>query len=389
LSLAHNINFGHNELMINKIKDFLNKRQKGQDSSAPTDGLPDSYDSGYQAPRNKNRLTENVTGVFHKLSGKGGGTGAPSFNRTIERVLSRSSRESIHQIFFAALVFFITYALGKTVALVMRGQPTVSSARDHVLNLPMANDFDARSLSRVQAINLFRTEGTTGTKQGKPVDVKCEVAQQASSLPIKLVNTTVLQDTVKSLASVQVRGGRNLQDVRVGEQIDNLAKIFKITRLGLLVRNLETGTCESISSDRLTLERPTSISVLSPAASREYLRNRKMPGIENVGNKFIISQSLLNEKMKDIGSILTQARALRIQNPDGSLSFKMTEMDPEGLFPYLGLQDQDIITSINGKPIYDMNEVMQLFARIQNLESLQLGIKREGTDSVQEYSIKK
>jgi type II secretory pathway component PulC len=93
--------------------------------------------------------------------------------------------------------------------------------------------------------------------------------------------------------------------------------------------------------------------------------------------------------MKDIASILTQARAIKIQNPDGSLAFKMTEMDPQGIFPYLGLQDQDIITSINGKPIYDMNEVMSLFARIKNLDNLQLGVKREGSDSVQEYSIKK
>lgn len=71
------------------------------------------------------------------------------------------------------------------------------------------------------------------------------------------------------------------------------------------------------------------------------------------------------------------------------MSFKLTEMDPEGLFSYLGLQDQDIITSINGRPIYDMNEVMGLFGRIKNLDKLQLGVKREGTDSVLDYNIKK
>jgi C-terminal processing protease CtpA/Prc len=80
---------------------------------------------------------------------------------------------------------------------------------------------------------------------------------------------------------------------------------------------------------------------------------------------------------------------VKIQNPDGSLSFKMTELDPAGIFPYLGIQDGDTITNINGKPIYDMNEVMLLFGRIKGLEKLSLGIKREGTDSNQEYSIKK
>ena len=67
----------------------------------------------------------------------------------------------------------------------------------------------------------------------------------------------------------------------------------------------------------------------------------------------------------------------------------MTELDSEGIFPYLGIQDGDIITSINGKPIYDMNEVMLLFGRIKGLSNLSLGIKRDGTPSTQEYSIKK
>jgi type II secretory pathway component PulC len=154
------------------------------------------------------------------------------------------------------------------------------------------------------------------------------------------------------------------------------------------VKNLESGVCESIASEKAR-ETRSPISVMSPSQSRQFKANKKMSGIDNVGNKFAISKALLDDKMKDIASILTQARAIKIQNPDGSLAFKLTEMDPQGIFPYLGLQDQDIITSINGKPIYDMNEVMGLFARIKNLDNLQLGVKREGTDSVQEYSIKK
>jgi type II secretory pathway component PulC len=131
------------------------------------------------------------------------------------------------------------------------------------------------------------------------------------------------------------------------------------------------------------------ISVMTPAQSRDFKANKKLPGIENNGNKFAISKTLLDDKLKDIAAVLTQAKAVKIQNPDGSLSFKMTELDPQGIFPYLGIQDQDIITSINGKPIYDMNEVMLLFGRIKGLDNLSLGIKRDGSESVQDYTIKK
>ncbi len=312
---------------------------------------------------------------------------SPSLSQNIEKFLSREARETIHQVALVAIVASVTYSLGKVTALVVRGGPVLDSARDFRVTLDLSESFNAGTLSQVRSINIFRTNTGLGAKK-KVADTKCEKAQQQSSLPIKLVNTIVLQDTVKSLASVQVRGDRSLKELREGEQIDNLAKIFKITRLEILVRNLESGVCESIASDKAK-ETKSPISVMSPAQSRQYLANKKISGIENVGNKFTISKALLDEKLKDLASILTQARAIKIQNPDGSLSFKMTEMDPEGIFPYLGLQDQDIITSINGKPINDLNEVMSLFGRIKNLDNLQLGIKREGANSVQEYSIKK
>ncbi|HXH76537.1 MAG TPA: hypothetical protein VNJ08_16315 [Bacteriovoracaceae bacterium] len=313
---------------------------------------------------------------------------SPSVGKNIEKVLSRSSREPIHQAFLVLMICAVTYTMGKISALGLRGTPTFDSAKDYAVVIPFERDFNPNTLSQVKSINIFRTNTGLG-KKNKLADTKCEESQGVSNLPIKLVNTTVLQDTIKSMASVQVRSDRLLQEVREGEQIANLAKIFKIERLELLVKNLESGACESIISSKLQDKNKSPINVMSASESREFLKNKKLPGIENDGNKFKISKALLDDKMKDIASILTQARAIKIQNPDGSIAFKLTEMDPAGIFPYLGLQDQDIITAINGKQIYDMNEVMSLFARIKNLDKLSLGVKREGSDSVQEYSIKK
>lgn len=314
---------------------------------------------------------------------------SPSLSRSIEKFLSRSSREPIHQVAIVLLVCAVTYTLGKTTALVLRGTPVLDSSKDYTVSISLEDSFNPSSLGQVKSINIFRTNTGKGGTKKLMADKKCEEAEQASNLPIKLVNTIVLQDTIKSLASVQVRGDRELQEVRIGDQISNMAQIFKITRLEILVKNLESGMCESIASDIKSKERASPISVLSPSQSRDYKANKKISGIDNIGNKFIISKVLLDEKLKDIAGVLTQARAVKIQNPDGSLAFKMTELDPSGIFPYLGIQDGDIITSINGKPIYDMNEVMLLFGRIKGLDQLSLGIKREGTDSNQEYSIKK
>lgn len=365
-------------------------------------------ESNIAKPSLKDRLTTSFTILKGKLAGaklpgaklKGismpklptKGTGgpllSPSLSRSIEKFLSRSSREPIHQVAIVLLVCSITYTLGKVTALVLRGSPTIDSAKDYTVSVKLDDDFNPGTLAQVKSINIFRTNA--GRKKGPSLaDKKCEEPEQESNLPIKLINTVVLQDMVKSLASVQIRGDRDLQEVRVGDQISNMAQIFKITRLEILVKNLESGMCESIASDKKLPDRGSPISVMSPSASREYKLNKKMSGIENVGNKFIIQKTLLDEKMKDIAAILTQAKAVKIQNPDGSLSFKMTELDPAGIFPYLGIQDGDIIKTINGKPIYDLNEVMGLFGRIKNLDQLSLGLVREGSETNQDYSIKK
>lgn len=345
--------------------------------------------SGYKSKIGglKNTKDWKIPEAFKPKGSTGGTLLSPSLTRSIEKFLSREARENIHQVFLVTIICSITYTLGKVTALVLKGPPAADSARDYTVTLDLEHDFQPGTLAQVKGINIFRTN-TGLTAKKKVADTKCEEAQQESSLPIKLVNTIVLQDKVKSLASVQVRGERALQEMREGDEIQDLAKIFKITRLEILVKNLESGTCESITSEKAR-ETRSPISVMTPSQSKKFIANKKMSGIDNVGNKFTISKVLLDEKMKNIAAILTQTRAVKIQNPDGSLAFKLTEMDPSGIFPYLGLQDQDIITSINGKQIYDMNEVMSMFAKIKSMDNLQLGVKREGSDSVQEYSIKK
>lgn len=402
--------------MINKFKDFLKKfsRKKSEDFSdqeevsdeadkAPL--LSNADDTLITKKPLKEKLTQSFMGLRLKLGKpkfkewklpdgmrnknyESIFSLSPNISRSLEKLLSQDARESIHQFSLVLIISLFTYTLGKTTALILKGAPAVDTAKSYNAEIDLSDDFNAGTLSQVRSINIFRTN--TGLSKKKTVaDTKCEKAQQDSNLPIKIINTIVLQDSVKSLASVQVRGDRAIQEVREGEQISNLAKIFKISRLEMIVKNLESGVCEAIVSEKGREVKRTPISVMTPAESRAFKANRKMPGIENVGNNFNISKTLLDEKMKDIASILTQAKAIKIQNPDGTMAFKLTELDPQGIFPYLGLQDQDIITSINGKPIYDMNEVMGLFAKIKNLDKLQLGVRREGTDSNLDYNIKK
>ena len=92
--------------------------------------------------------------------------------------------------------------------------------------------------------------------------------------------------------------------------------------------------------------------------------------------------------MKDISSLLTQAKGIQINNPDGTISFKITQIDPSGIFAYLGQEDGDIITQINGEPIKDLNQVMTLFGTIADVSGLSLTTKRNGEEIQRNYTVK-
>ena len=136
--------------------------------------------------------------LFQNLISKSNGSPllSPSLSRSIEKFLSRSSREPIHQAALVVLVCAITYTLGKTTAIVLKGSPHLDSSKDYTVSIPIDDSFNPATLNQVKSINVFRTNTGLIPKKGL-ADKKCEEAQQSSNLPIKLVNTIVLQDSIK------------------------------------------------------------------------------------------------------------------------------------------------------------------------------------------------
>lgn len=361
--------------MINKFKDFVGKlRGRPKTLRPPGISLPKTQAWAQQ-------WRQKIAGLKPTASS----TRNSRWSNLTEKLLAKEALTGLHHGFLATLLLVGTYSVGKIIALTVRGRPQfppVASSRSNGARTA----FNPFSMNQIKTSDPFKTSGSqSGPRQ--LADNKCDETTNRSSLPIKLINTVVLQDAVKSIAAVQLRSDRDLKEVREGDTLEGMAKVSHINRLALIIKNLQTGACELISDEKETEK--NSIEIMNPANAAAFKQQRKIKGIENVGNKFAISRELLDEKLKDINAVLTQARAIKIQNADGTIAFKITEIEPGGIFAYLGIQDQDIITSINGKPITDLNEVMGLFGRIKNLDQLQLGLRREGDDTQLDYSIKK
>ncbi|ATH07516.1 hypothetical protein BIY24_06035 [Halobacteriovorax marinus] len=314
-----------------------------------------------------------------------------TWNGFVEKTFSPDSRQDIHRTFLTCMILGCSYFGGKIIA------TGISSKLETQTKKPRAATGIYTPRARVAVLkieksNLFNTKDPSldGVKPiEKPkVDenLVCKSADRKSQLGIKLVNTIVLQDSVKSIASVQVRGKNQILDIREGEKINNDAEIGKIDRLRVVFKNLKTGDCEYVESQSKEPRVKNPINVVSASKGKNLLNKYKDSRIQNVGNTFKIQKKVRDEMLGNISEVLTQARAIQIKNPDGTLAFKMTEIVPGSIYSKLNIQEGDTITAINGKKFSNLNEIMNLFGKIKDIDRFELSVRRDGSTQNLEYN---
>jgi type II secretory pathway component PulC len=304
-----------------------------------------------------------------------------NWNDFVLKFFSPYSRGKIHGVFVILLVVTFTYMIGKSIALFMgRSTPIVTSAKSTISVPPPKMDTTSQDINRITSTNLFNIKesdkASINVEKKDIASIICIDAEKPTAEPLKLLDTIVLQDSVKSVASVQVRGSGDLVNVREGEQLNNAVEVTKINRMKLILKNLSTGDCEYIASDNEDLPLPN-LTIYSPQKGKKLLQSTN-PMIKNVGNNFKIKKQLRDKLIGNMSEVLTQAKAIQITNPDGSLSFKMTEIVPGSIYSNLNIENNDIITSINGKKIENLNELMSLLGRIKDIDQFQIGVQKNG-----------
>ncbi len=313
------------------------------------------------------------------------------WSQIVLKFFSPYNRQRIHTIFIIGLIGTFTYLLGKNSALIVGLFKAPSSSSVTIIknndNLETLNT-TSEDITKVTSVNLFnaKTSETEATK-GPTIDIEsivCDTGEKPTELPLKLMDTVVLQDSVKSVAAVQVRGRNELLNIREGEKLESMAEISKINRLNVVIKNLETGSCEFIGNNEdETAASP--IKYVSAKAGKALLKSNN-PEIKTNGNNFKITKNYRNKMLANINQILTEAKAIQITNPDGTLAYKMTEVVPGSLYSQLNIQENDVITHINGKKIENLNELMSLLGRIKEIDQFQLTLKRNGINENLEYN---
>ena len=369
------------------------------------DDFDESFnDDEYQIPKKKPILpgVDNLLSRFKRDSSGGSkfnlpfkkeskpSTSSIGKDELILSLLGTKGRERNHRIFIYLLTITIFYNVGKFTGLILgsespkRPQSSFNTPKRY---LPRK---DIVAIERNNIFNALESEEAKVVEDKKPEKKEPEIkvcldADKKSGLSIKLLHTVVLQDSVKSVASVSKRG--KIISIREGEKIDNLAEIGRIENQRLVFKNLTSKKCEFIESDgskeKNKFPKPK---VYSASKAKDIQKNFNRDNIQVEGNKFKIKKTLRDELLSNVGEILTQARAIPIKNPDGTLSFKMTEIVPGSIFSQLNIKDGDVITELNGRKIRNYNELMGMFGKIKQNDSYEINLNRNGARETLNYN---
>lgn len=228
------------------------------------------------------------------------------------------------------------------------------------------------------------------------------VKPSKSPLPAEVVGMLAGPDEV-AVALIRDKRNQEVGVYFVGDNLLNQATILKINRGEVIVLRggqqevlqlFEAETADEVV-ERLNEESPRergknevnteTETEAAPAVASE-------PGelaVEEVDEgRFVIDKESFNAVMQNLGPILTQARVVP-NFKDGKIQgYKIFAIKEGSVFEAIGLQNGDIIQSINGVGVDTPEKALQLFQQLRSESDFALLIERGGTSQEFQYALR-
>jgi len=112
------------------------------------------------------------------------------------------------------------------------------------------------------------------------------------------------------------------------------------------------------------------------------------PNVEDLGdNRYKIPKSTIDHSLGNMNQLLTQIRAMpNIQNGRTN-GFSLSEIEPGSVFDEMGLQEGDVLQSVNGQNVTDPSQAMQMMSALRNVGSINIVVMRDGHPTTLTYQI--
>jgi len=232
----------------------------------------------------------------------------------------------------------------------------------------------AANLSRASYSAIVDRDVFNSVKQAAPEPV----APVAVNLHVKLLGTSELT-SAKPFAIIEDEQNHQQSLYRLGDEIPDAGTLVAVERTRVLINHDGELRSLEISGD----------GVPAVMAANEPDSAPPAPGIHlSSPNQYTVDRATVDHNLQNMGSLLTQMRALpNIENgkTDG---FRLSEIQQGSLFQQMGLQDGDIVKNIAGQEINDPMRAMELLSVLQNQQSIAIQVIRNGQPVRLNYQIR-
>lgn len=219
--------------------------------------------------------------------------------------------------------------------------------------------------------NIFGSIGREAEEAQAEQRKEIETTLEPTSLKIALLGT-VVGDRQSTLAVIKDKAKKTQDLYREGDTVQG-ADIRKILRGKVILR---VGGRDEI----LTIEESA-----ASGSEKEYPVSKPIQQRTTKGSTITVSRSELQESLKNIHQLLSQAR-IRPYFRDGKADgLAISNIKPGSFFARLGLKNGDVVQGIDGRDIRSPDDVLEVYDRLKSGSRVELQIKRSGEQKIIDY----
>ena len=246
----------------------------------------------------------------------------------------------------------------------------------------------AKNTSQNQSLDLYKNLWENNIFHTGPIPLKLKESEEInmepviSSLPFKLKGTIVHLNSIRSVASIAVQGGKTLS-YQQGDPIESQAEIKAIQRGKVIFFNQNNNRLEYIV---LSEEE-------SPLLSLSY-KKKSDPSTEGLIqrkglNRFQVKRSDVEEYLQKLPEVLNQARVVPHRSKEGEITgWRFASIDKDSVFEKLGFEKGDILKKVDGKTVQSYEEALDLFDKLRGESKVKIVLEKDGKDQDFEYNVR-
>jgi type II secretion system protein C len=258
-------------------------------------------------------------------------------------------------------------------------------------NLAASASLSEADLKVIYERNIFNSEGELGDVDPASAEEQDQQNSKAAKteLPVKLLGVIYGGTPFNGLATIMnTEKGNKINSFIVGDMLVKDAKIIEIHRTKVFIDRagrkefLELDKAEIVRTARKkkTATEVTSLGGNAPIATGPVSKSFKEPGFEREGAKMVMSdtfkQRLLNQ---DFTKVLQDAKATPNQVDGQIKGFKLTRIRENSIYQKAGLQNNDVVTEINGVPLNNAASAIRLLQGLKNESEIEVIVQRDGS----------